>query len=68
MTPEAALLSATRTAAECLGSQEDVGTLQVGRWGDVVIVECALTDGIRALKRVYAVFKGGRLVHRAPDE
>jgi len=67
MTPEAALVSATRTAAECLGWQEDVGTLQIGRWGDVVIVDGDPTDEIAAIKRVHAVFKGGRLVHRAPD-
>jgi len=66
MTAEAALLSATRTAAECLGWQEDVGLLEVGRWADILIVDGDPTEDITAVKRVYAVFKGGRLVSRTP--
>jgi len=66
MTAEAALLAATRTAAECLGWQEDVGLLEVGRWADILIVDGDPTEDITAVKRVYAVFKGGRLVSRTP--
>jgi imidazolonepropionase-like amidohydrolase len=62
MTPEAALLAATRTAAECLGWQEDVGTLQVGRWGDILVVDGNPAEDITAIKRVHAVLKGGQLV------
>ena len=66
MTAEAALLSATRTAAECLGWQEDVGALEAGRWGDILIVDGDPMQEIAAVKRVHAVFKGGRLVSRTP--
>lgn len=62
MTAEAALLSATRAAAECLGRQADIGTLQPGRWGDILIVDGDPMEDIGAVKRVHAVFKAGDLV------
>jgi imidazolonepropionase-like amidohydrolase len=64
MTPEAAIVSATRTAAECLGYHDSLGTLQAGRWGDVLVVDGDPLDTIAALRHVHLVFKAGRLVHR----
>ncbi len=59
LSPEEALTAATRTAAECLEREADVGTLQAGRFGDVLLVDGDPLEDIGALKRVHAVFKGG---------
>ncbi len=37
LTPEEALLGVTRNAAQALGLQDDVGTLQAGKWCDLAI-------------------------------
>jgi imidazolonepropionase-like amidohydrolase len=60
MTPAAALMAATATAAECLGASELVGSLKPGSWGDVLLVEGNPLDDISALKKVWGVFKGGK--------
>jgi imidazolonepropionase-like amidohydrolase len=60
MTPAQSLVAATRTGAECLGLSDDVGSLQSGRWGDVLVVDGNPLDDIQALERVWAVFKGGQ--------
>jgi imidazolonepropionase-like amidohydrolase len=39
MTPMEAIVATTKTAAECLGWDDDVGTLEVGKRGDVVLVD-----------------------------
>ena len=63
LTPLEALLAATRDAAAVLGWQDRLGTLQVGRLADLIVVDGDSLSEIAVLKdRVQAVVKGGALL------
>ncbi len=61
MTPMQAIQSATARAADLLGST-DVGTIQAGRWGDLIAVDGDPSADITELQRVTWVMKGGVVV------
>jgi imidazolonepropionase-like amidohydrolase len=61
MTPLEAIQAATKNASEALG-RNDVGEIQVGRYGDIVAVDGDPLRDIRVLERPAAVVKGGELV------
>ncbi len=62
LTPMQALQAATRRAAECLGLEAEIGTIEKGKWADLVLVEgdplrdIAVLQDVRRIKRV---IKGG---------
>ena len=57
--PAAAIRSATVTAAELMGWHDRVGTLQPGRFADLVAVESDPLVDIEVLRRPSTVVKGG---------
>jgi imidazolonepropionase-like amidohydrolase len=59
MTPMQIIHAATRNAAELLGMQDRVGTLEVGKLADITAVPGDPTKDIRALEHVKFVMKGG---------
>ena len=59
MDPQAAIRSATRTAAELLGVQDELGTLEVGKRADVVVVEGDVTDVSTLRERIRDVYQDG---------
>ena len=59
MTPEQAIASATYVAARFMGSSATVGTLQEGKFGDLIAVRGDPLADIRLLENVDVVFKGG---------
>jgi imidazolonepropionase-like amidohydrolase len=61
LTPEAALSSATRVAAACLEIPE-VGTLEVGKWADLLVLGSNPLEDIRATKTLERVFIAGNEV------
>ncbi len=58
-TPAAALRSATLAAAELMGWEDRVGSLQPGRYADLVAVDADPLVDIEVLRRPSAVVKGG---------
>jgi imidazolonepropionase-like amidohydrolase len=62
MTPIEAIQAATRNAAEALGRERDVGSIAVGRYGDLVAVTGDPLANVRLLEKPDAVVKGGALV------
>ncbi|MCC2979705.1 metal-dependent hydrolase family protein [Sphingomonas sp. IC4-52] len=62
MTPLQAIRAATVTAAEALGRSKDVGTIAVGRFGDMVAVAGNPLFDVTVLERPVAVIKGGARV------
>jgi imidazolonepropionase-like amidohydrolase len=65
MTPAQALKSATVTAAELLGMQDKVGTIEAGKLADIVAVPGDPLADVTFLEKVDFVMKDG-VVYRKP--
>ena len=63
-TPTEALLAATRDNARILGMDDKLGTLEVGKLADVLVVEGNPLEGFEALANVAQVFRDGYWVVR----
>lgn len=64
LSPMQALQAGTGWAAACLGMEHDLGTLEVGKLADIVVVEGDPLRDItilQELSRIKLVFKGGHL-------
>src|ERR1700719_2495339 len=59
MTPLAAIQAATINASDLLGSKVRVGSLETGRWADVIAVDGDPTKDVSILEHVKFVMKGG---------
>ncbi len=67
--PLEAIIAATRTAADCLGWADRLGTLEPGKLADLVIVDGDPLADIRILQdepRIHTVLKGGQVVKGDP--
>jgi imidazolonepropionase-like amidohydrolase len=61
-TVEEMLTVATRRSAEMLGLADRAGTIEAGKWADVVVVDGDPFQDLQAMRKVDKVFVGGRLV------
>ena len=61
MSPLQALSAATITPARHLGYDKDIGSLEVGKLADLVIIDGNPMDNIRASDQIEHVMLGGRL-------
>jgi imidazolonepropionase-like amidohydrolase len=61
MTPVQAILAATTGAAQLMGWQDRIGSLEPGKFADVVAVSGDPTTDITELERVKFVMKGGQV-------
>jgi imidazolonepropionase-like amidohydrolase len=59
MTPMQAIRSGTVVAAELLGWSDKIGTIEAGKWADIVAVAGDPLSDITELQRVKFVLKGG---------
>ena len=64
MTPVQALRAATVTAAELIGTQDSVGTLEAGKLADVVAVPGDPLGDVSVMEKVDFVMKGGVVYRR----
>jgi imidazolonepropionase-like amidohydrolase len=65
MSPMEVLVATTRTAAECLGWQDRVGTVEPGKLADIVVTTVDPLEDLAGLSRPESmglVMKGGRVV------
>jgi imidazolonepropionase-like amidohydrolase len=60
MTPTQALVATTKTAAELMGVDDRLGTLEPGKIADVVVMEGDPLDVSKMGERVVAVYKDGK--------
>jgi imidazolonepropionase-like amidohydrolase len=70
LTPAQALLAGTRTGAEALGLERDVGTLDGGKLADILVLASdPLTDitSIRRKENIHHIFKSQASLSRAPQ-
>jgi imidazolonepropionase-like amidohydrolase len=65
MTPIQAIRSATTTAAEMLGMQNDVGSITAGKYADLVAVQGDPLADITLLQKIDFVMKGGEIYKSA---
>ena len=68
MTPEQALVATTSSAAELMGLDGELGTIEPGKRADLVVVEGDPYDFATLRSRITAVYQDGRLVHEALGE
>jgi imidazolonepropionase-like amidohydrolase len=62
MSPSAALISGTRESAKLLGVDSEVGTLEPGKFADIVAVPGNVLDNIAATEKPMLVMKRGQIV------
>jgi imidazolonepropionase-like amidohydrolase len=61
MTPAGAIRAATSSAADLIDRAKDVGTLEAGKYADLIAVTANPLDKIEALEHVSFVMKGGKI-------
>ena len=61
MTPLQALRSATIEPAVLLEAEDEIGSLEEGKYADIVAVEKDPTEDIKALRNILMVMKGGKV-------
>jgi imidazolonepropionase-like amidohydrolase len=64
MTPARVLRAATADAAELLGMADGIGSIEAGKFADLIAVRGNPLDDIDALEHVSFVMKGGIVYHR----
>jgi imidazolonepropionase-like amidohydrolase len=64
--PMTVIISATRTNAEMIGRLEDIGTLQVGKLADILIVDGNPLKEMSQMANVKVVIQGGKIY--CPDQ
>ena len=67
MTPLQALRAATIEPARMLGADDEIGSLEVGKYADIVAVDGDPTEDIKALRNIMFVMKGGHIYRNVID-
>jgi imidazolonepropionase-like amidohydrolase len=65
LTPMQVLVAATRTAADAMGRADSVGTLERGKYADLLVLDADPTADVRNVQRLRVVLKGGFAWHRS---
>ena len=66
--PMAAIQAATRNSAEMMGMLDDLGTVEVGKLADLIVLEKNPLEHISHLRSLSMVIKDGKIVNRSGDE
>jgi imidazolonepropionase-like amidohydrolase len=64
LTPLEAIHAATGASARIVGAEQDLGTLEVGKWADLIILDADPTADIRNTRRIRSVVQEGRVLDR----
>jgi len=65
LTPMQALQAATSTPAGVLNKSKDVGTIEVGKIADMILLDANPLNDIHNTQRIRAVIVGGKLMNRS---
>lgn len=63
LTPLEALQAATRNPAEYLNAADSLGTIEVGKVADLIILDADPLTDIRNTRRIHTVIVSGCVVH-----
>ncbi len=66
LTPTQALVAATAAAAACHHVDADLGSLQPGRWADMIVLDADPLEDISNIRRQHSVWIGGRQLRPRP--
>jgi len=64
MTPKQAIRAATVSGAELLKMQDEIGTVEAGKFADIVALQGDPLADIGALQKIDFVMKGGKVYRR----
>jgi imidazolonepropionase-like amidohydrolase len=64
LTPLQAIHAATGAAAQILGADKELGTIEVGKWADLVFLDADPLADIRNTRRIWNVMHNGQLLDR----
>lgn len=64
LSPLEAIRAATGNTARIVGAERDLGTVAVGKWADLVILDADPVADIRNSRRIWAVLQAGRELDR----
>ncbi len=62
-----AIRAATKNGAELLGESENLGTIEPGKYADMIMVEENPLEDIKTFENVSWVMKGGKVIPRHPE-
>ena len=65
LSPLEAIRAATGDAARILGAERDLGTIEVGKLADLVILDADPSVDIKSTRRIGSVMRNGHVVDRA---
>jgi imidazolonepropionase-like amidohydrolase len=68
MTEMETLVAATRTSANLCGVEDRLGTVEVGKLADLIVLSANPLDDISNVRKLKMVLKGGNLVDISPQE
>jgi imidazolonepropionase-like amidohydrolase len=63
-TPAQAIHAATGAAARILGAEQDLGTIEVGKWADLIFLDADPLIDIRNTRKIWQVMQYGRVIDR----
>jgi Tol biopolymer transport system component/imidazolonepropionase-like amidohydrolase len=65
LTPMQAIHAGTGAAAQILGADKELGTIEVGKWADLVLLDANPLSDIRNTRRIWNVIHDGHVVDRS---
>jgi hypothetical protein len=65
LSPAQAIHAATAAAAKILGAHTDLGTIEPGKWADLILLDANPLVDIRNTRKISQVVQSGRVVDRA---
>jgi imidazolonepropionase-like amidohydrolase len=68
MTEMETLVAATRTSADLCGVEDQLGTVEVGKLADLIVLSANPLENISNVRKLKMVLKGGDLVDISPQE